>query len=235
MFVVDVERNKERFIELATKNITRPGLDGLMLWLDNSDFYTAPASIKYHGSYEGGLCEHSLDVYNHLLYLDKAYETNFSLESMTICSLFHDLCKVGCYKTDMRWRKDTSNQWEQYATYKWEEDYAFGGHGSKSLYIVQYYMKLGFDEASAINSHMGIENGQCNAILDAFRCTPLAFLLHTADMASTIPYFNDRLGVEANTPSNKTVESPILDDVGIDAVSVDNEPELPVFAPIISN
>ncbi|MBO5435097.1 HD domain-containing protein [bacterium] len=188
--------NKEHFKDIVKTNITREGIDNLMFWLENSDFYIAPASTRFHESYPGGLCEHSINVYYHLLQLNRAYETNLSLESMTIVSLFHDLCKVNCYSVGSRNVKDEeTGKWHKEPCYQWSEQNKFGGHGSKSVYLVQHYVKLYFDEAAAINSHMGIENGNCNAIMDAYRDNPLAFLLHTADMASTIPSLNDILGL----------------------------------------
>lgn len=187
--------NKEHFIDIVRTNIHRDGIEDVMKWLSESDFYEAPASTRFHESYKGGLCEHSLNVYYHLWHLNQAYSLNLSIESITIVSLFHDLCKVNCYTTEMRWRKDENNQWEQYPTYKWDEQQKYGGHGSKSVYLVQRYMPLTFEEAAAIQSHMGIENGNCNAIMDAYRDNALAFLLHTADMASTIDVFNNKLGL----------------------------------------
>lgn len=183
---MDLMENKNLFMDIARKEIKREGLEGLLGWLECSDFYGAPASTRFHESYPGGLCEHSLNVYHQLLWLNKAYGMNFNGESMAICALFHDLCKVGCYSVSERNVKGEDGIWHKEPFYKWDEQNKFGGHGSKSVYIVQFYMKLYFDEASAINCHMGIENGECNSILDAFRNNPLAFMLHVADMASTI-------------------------------------------------
>lgn len=188
--------NKEHFIDIARTNITRDGIDALMAWLEESDFYEAPASTRFHESYEGGLCEHSINVFYHLLHLNKAYGLNMDVESIAIVSLFHDLCKVNCYAVGTKNVKDEeSGTWHKAAFYKWEEQNKYGGHGSKSVYIVQYYMRLNFHEAVAINCHMGIENGSCNAIMDAYRDNPLAFLLHTADMASTITGLNQAMGL----------------------------------------
>jgi hypothetical protein len=190
-----LDENREHFIIIARDNIHRDGLEELLFWLDNSDFYYAPASTRFHESYAGGLCEHSINVYHHLVRLNEVYSAGFNPESIAIVALFHDLCKVNCYSISQRNVKGDDGTWHKEPFYKWEEQNKFGGHGSKSMYIVQYYMRLGFDEASAITSHMGIENGSCNAILDAYRDNPLAFLLHTADMASTVPYLNAKLGL----------------------------------------
>ena len=193
--MTNVSENKKRFIDLVKTNVHRDGVDGLLLWLENSDFYIAPASTHFHESYEGGLCEHSLNVYDHLSYLNKIYNANIPEETVTICALFHDLCKVGCYVVGEKNVKGPDGTWHKEPFYKWDEANKFGGHGSKSVFVVQSYIKLHFDEATAINCHMGIENGNCNAILDAYRDNALAFLLHVADMASTIPAMNDYIGL----------------------------------------
>ena len=124
---------KEEFLRIATRDVQRSGLVDLLTWLESTDFYTAPASTRHHGCFEGGLVTHSLNVYSQLKKLCIWYECDATPESIAIVSLFHDLCKIGCYKTDMRWRKDKNNQWEQYPTWRFEEDFAYGGHGSKSV------------------------------------------------------------------------------------------------------
>lgn len=180
---------KFEFERIAKSNIERDGIDRLLEWLSGTDFYTAPGSTRFHDSFPGGLVLHSLNVYSHLTKLCKHFGIGSMAESVAIVSLFHDVCKVGCYKTELRWRKDANNKWEQYETYKFEEDYAFGGHGSKSVYLVQNFIKLLPEEATAINCHMGVENGRWE-VNEAFRRNPLAFLLHVADMASTIDWKN---------------------------------------------
>jgi hypothetical protein len=183
--------NKDRFIDIVNKNIHREGIDKLMNYLEKSDFYTAPASTRFHDAYEGGLLDHSLRTYYHLKQLVASYKIDVSEETIAIIALFHDLCKVDFYKTEQRWRKDDNNQWEQYDTYVVEEKNHYGGHGSKSVFLVQSFIKLHFIEATAINCHMGM-CGDSNdyAIGDAFRTYPIVYLLHVADMMSTIPDLN---------------------------------------------
>lgn len=185
--------NKERFLEIVNTNIKRDGIDKLVNYLEKSDFFTAPASTRFHDSYSGGLLDHSLRVYDRLKELVETYKIDTTEETIAIISLFHDLCKVDCYSVEQRWRKDENNQWEQYDTYKFDEKRHYGGHGSKSVFIVNFYIKLTFEEATAINCHMGL-CGDSNdyAVGDAFRTYPLAYLLHVADMMSTIPYFNEK-------------------------------------------
>ena len=183
--------NKEKFIELYSQYIKRPGAQELLKWIENSDFFTAPASTRFHECYEGGLCEHSVHIFYELVHLLNAYpEVKVSCETAAIVSLLHDLCKIGCYKTELRNKKE-NGVWVQIPFYTFNEDFSFGGHGSKSVYLIQKYMKLTDEEATAINCHMGVENGNW-AVNDAFRQYPLAFLLHTADMASTISQLSRR-------------------------------------------
>ena len=181
--------NKEKFIELYSSYIKRPGADELLKWIENSDFFTAPASTRFHECYDGGLCEHSVHVFDEIVRLLKAYpEIKVSGETAAIVSLLHDLCKIGCYKTELRNKKNEFGQWVQVPFYTFQEDTCFGSHGAKSVFIIQKFMKLTDEEIAAINCHMGVENGNF-AVNDAFRQFPLAFLLHSADMASTIPKF----------------------------------------------
>lgn len=176
---------KDTFTEIVQKTIQRTEIKELMQWLDTTDFYTAPASTRYHGAFESGLVIHSLNVYSQLKKLCKWYGCDASDESIAIVALFHDLCKVGCYKTEMRWRKDKNNRWEQYPTWKFEEDFAYGGHGAKSVFLVQSFMKLTPEEASAINCHMGQWDATTYSNPTEVYCrNKLSWLLHVADEAA---------------------------------------------------
>ena len=177
--------NKERFISLC-KSTNREGMDALLEWLEKSDFYTAPASRTYHGAYHGGLLEHSLNVYDELQRLLGAYpEVQIPEESAIIASLFHDLCKVNFYGVEQRNRKnETTGAWEKYDAYTIKERFCFGGHGSKSVYLAQNFIKLTLDEAVAINCHMSSWDGNKD-VGSAFEQRPFAWLVHTADEAAT--------------------------------------------------
>ena len=174
------------FKNIVDREIRRTGIQDLMNWIDNTDFYVAPASTKYHGCFEGGLVQHSLNVFSQLKKLCTWYEVDVAnSESIAIVSLFHDLCKIGSYKTEMRWRKDSNNRWEQYPTYTFKEDFAYGGHGAKSVYLVQSFMHLTPDEASAINCHMGQWDATTYSNPTEVYCrNRLAWLLHVADEAA---------------------------------------------------
>lgn len=179
-----MSNNKERFLELCA-TIKRDGIDNLMEWLEKSDFYTAPASTKYHGDYSGGLLEHSLNVYDELKRILQVYpEVRVDEESIVIASLFHDLCKVGLYTSEKRNRKNELGQWESYDAYTIKEKFCYGGHGSKSVFILQNFIRLTPEEAISINCHMASWDGNKD-VGNAFERCPFAWLVHVADEAST--------------------------------------------------
>ena len=176
------------FEEIFRTHIKREGATELLRWLKSTDFFTAPGSTRFHDCYAGGLAEHSARVFEELVRLLKAYpEIKVSAETAAIVTLLHDVCKANCYKVELRNKKDETGRWIQVPVYTFKEDFCYGGHGSKSVYLIQKFMKLTDQEAVAINCHMGVENGNF-AVNDAYRAYPLAFLVHTADMASTIEF-----------------------------------------------
>lgn len=176
---------KEKFLSICRERIHREGLEDLLAWLEKSDFFTAPASSRYHNDHQGGLVEHSINVYEELLRLMDAYgEIDVSLESAAISALFHDLCKVNFYTVEKRNRKNDQGQWESYDYYTIKEKFAFGGHGSKSVFLVSQFMKLRPEEAVAINCHMGIGDGD-KYVGSSYEQFPLAWLVHVADEAAT--------------------------------------------------
>lgn len=184
--------NKERFISIYKQYIHRPGSDKLLEFLlsNKSDFFTAPASTRFHGNYDGGLVEHSLNVYDCLTdYLSRQrvvndYGLNYSEESIAIVSLLHDLCKINCYKKGIRNVKE-NGQWIQVPTYEYHDTLPYG-HGEKSVYMISGYMRLTREEAFAIRYHMGFAGGEdVRNVGAAFEMFPLAFALSTADMEAT--------------------------------------------------
>lgn len=189
-----VNENKERFIEIFKANITRPGSEKLLNYLtgENSDFFTAPASTRYHGAYEGGLCEHSINVYDCLKsYLEREkvkdeFGLDYEDESIAIVALLHDLCKVNLYRTSWRNKKnDETGQWEKVPYYEYHDTLPYG-HGEKSVYIVSSYMRLTRAEAMAIRWHMGFSGEEnTNTIGQALEMFPLALAAHIADMEAT--------------------------------------------------
>ncbi len=185
--------NKERFLEIYNTCINREGADKLLEYLlsKSSDFFTAPASTRFHGAYEGGLLEHSLNVYECLKdYLSRdrvrnMYKLECDAESVAIVALLHDLCKVNCYKVGSRNVKDANGVWQSVPTYEFDDKLPYG-HGEKSVYIITGFMKLTREEAFAIRYHMGFSGcEEKRSVGDAFEQFPLAFALNTADMEAT--------------------------------------------------
>lgn len=180
--------NKERFIEIFKEKITREGADKLLEFLEKSDFFTAPASTRYHGAFEGGLLEHSLNVYECLVdilsrpRMKELYGVSYSDESIAIAALMHDVCKVNFYKTSFRNAKDETGRWVSVPYYTIEDTLPYG-HGEKSVYIVSGFLRLTRDEAFAIRYHMGFSGtedpGNVGKALEMF---PLAYALCCADM-----------------------------------------------------
>lgn len=184
---------KEEFIEIYRENIRREGADKLLEYLmsPSSDFFTAPASTRYHGAYEGGLVEHSLNVYECLCdYLarervQELYGIAASEETVAIVSLLHDICKMNFYKKSFRNVKDENGVWNKVPTYEIDDRLPYG-HGEKSVYIVSGFMRLTREEAFAIRYHMGFSgNEDARDVGKAFEMFPLAFALSTADMEAS--------------------------------------------------
>lgn len=182
---------REQFIELL-RSTKREGIDDVIGFLCTSDFFTAPASTRYHSSYEGGLAQHSMNVYNMLsrkiddFKMDEIIQfENIEEENVIIVSLLHDICKANFYKVEMRNTKQ-DGQWIQVPYYT-VDDRAPLGHGEKSVMILQSYIKLTRDEMYAIRWHMGgFEPDQnYNTLSKAFSMYPLALALHEADLEAT--------------------------------------------------
>jgi len=183
---------KEEFVQIYRSNIQREGAEALLEYLQNrSDFFTAPASARYHSAYPGGLCDHSLHVYDCLKdYMDRErvrdlYGLEYSDESIAIVSLLHDLCKIGCYKAGTRNVKGEDGRWQAVPTFHFEDSLPYG-HGEKSVYIISGFMRLSREEAMAIRWHMGFSGPEDNRMVgQALSKYPLAFALSTADMEAS--------------------------------------------------
>lgn len=189
---LNLEAQKQEFLTICRASIQREGIEDLLDWLCKADFFTAPASTKYHGGYAGGLCQHSIDVYQYAKKLSFLMPTAPTEESLAVATLFHDLCKVNLYKVDKRNQK-INGEWQEVPYYIIDEKYHFGGHGSKSVFLVQQFMKLTTEEAAAINCHMGFSDGSATTVRDvsnAYQQFPLAWIVHVADEAAT--YLLDR-------------------------------------------
>ena len=182
----------ERFIELYQANIKRKGSDDLLEYLKKSDFFTAPASTRFHLACEGGLVEHSVNVYLRLKsLLDLEYGEKrpeiYSDETVAICGLLHDVCKIGVYAVSYRNVKE-NGIWKEVPFYTTDEQLPYG-HGEKSVYIINGFLRLTREEALAINWHMGSFDdrvrGGSHSIAKAYADYPIAVLTHLADLSAT--------------------------------------------------
>lgn len=189
----DISALKEEFVTIYRENIKRDGADRLLDYMlsDHSDFFTAPASTRFHGAHAGGLLEHSLNVYHCLKdYLSRPrakelYRMDYSEESIALCALLHDICKMNFYKVDYRNAKNEAGVWEKVPYYTIEDNLPYG-HGEKSVYIISGYMRLAREEAFAIRYHMGFSGIEDkNNVGRSFEMFPLAFALSVADMEAT--------------------------------------------------
>ncbi len=184
---------KENFKKIYFDNIKREGADKLFEYLENSDFFTAPSSARFHSAYEGGLVTHSINVYNRLLNLIKAdygenYESVYSNETIAIVSLLHDLCKIDYYEVSYRNSKNEFGEWVKVPFYSVNDKMPYG-HGEKSVYIVNGFIRLSREEAMAINWHMGgfdlrVKGGSYSEG-EAYNKYPLCVYLQVADMMAS--------------------------------------------------
>ena len=189
--------SKEVFLQIYRDNIHREGSDALLDYLEHkSDFFAAPASARFHGSYPGGLCEHSVNVYRCLeAYLERErvrelYGLDYSPETVALVSLLHDVCKIGCYRGGTRNVKGPDGKWQSVPTFFYEDNLPYG-HGEKSVYILSGFLRLTREEAMAIRWHMGFSGDEDKRLVgQAFQQYPLAFALSVADMEAT--YFLEK-------------------------------------------
>lgn len=187
-----MEKFKDEFIKIYKENIKREGADKLLEYLEKSDFFSAPASTRFHSCHEGGLCEHSVKVYRRFLKIVKSefgkkYEEKVSNETIAIVALLHDVCKIDYYKKDFKNVKENGN-WIQKEIYSIDDRLPYG-HGEKSVYIINGFTRLTREEAISINWHMGgfdsrVQGGSYS-LKEAFTAYPLALLFHVADVEST--------------------------------------------------
>lgn len=201
------ETLKQEFIETYTKYIHRDGSDKLLAWLQSKDFFTAPASSRYHSCYEGGLCAHSLNVFKRLVedYEIEAIKngtdtlSDKTMESLAIVALLHDLCKCDFYEKTCRAKKvykEGAKKFDSLGSFEWEDSISFNieeklffGHGEKSVYIIMNFMRLTPAEAMAIRYHMGDFTNE-KATSSCYNAVPIATMLHIADLKAT--YLDER-------------------------------------------
>ena len=193
-----IEKNKQEYIS-AINLITRPfDKEELIKMLEETDFFEAPASSKYHNAVKGGLCEHSINVWKRLVDLDQIMETKLDSNSIAIVALCHDYAKINYYKLGYRNEKvysESGSKSDNLGKYDWvsvpsystrdaKDRFIYGNHEATSEAIVRMYIPLTLDESSAILNHhggMGADSAQ-NNIGEVYTKNKLALLLHLADM-----------------------------------------------------
>ena len=178
---------QDEFCEIFKKNVTREGAEAFLLWLQKTDFFTTPASTRFHCACTNGLVMHSINVYKVLR--KKYFEETDHEESFALCGLLHDVCKAQFYKISTRnVKNDETGQWEKKPFYSVEDQFPYG-HGEKSVYLIERFIRLKPAEAMAIRWHMGgfdesVKGGSFSMGV-AFEKYPLAVKLHLSDLEAT--------------------------------------------------
>lgn len=190
--------NKDRFISIL-RATGRTGVENVITKLSELGFFEAPASTVFHLNYEGGLLQHSLNVYDEAMVITRQQiefrpemAEKLPLESVTVAALLHDVCKAEIYKEALKWRKDNEGKWESYNSYEVDYSSLPLGHGEKSVIrLLQWGMELTDEEMLAIRWHMGPwelafqsndAKGNSNA---AKNKTPLCSVIGAADGLAT--------------------------------------------------
>ena len=189
---IKIFTGKEKFIQFLRKT-NREGIEDLINFIEEkTDFFTAPASTRFHGSHEGGLLEHSMKVYEILDYKIKnnVIDLHVPEDTIIIVSLLHDICKVNFYKVDYRNAKNARGEWEKVPYYTIDDTIPYG-HGEKSVMMLTEYIKLTSEEKYSIRWHMGFSEPKevYSSLGAAYKKYPLALLVNEADLEAT--YFYD--------------------------------------------
>lgn len=191
-----IQENYGIFIDYIKKYITDDGKEKLITWLDNSDFKYAPASSKYHMAFRGGLVQHSLNVFNQVINLvnmlyGSVEESPFEMRSLAVVSLLHDISKANLYR---EYYKNVKNEedgtWEKVKSYTINDDsFLYATQEENSIYMIESFIKLSYQEKLAIRYHSGAFSAKCDAdiarVSKAYSSSNLALILHIAEMIST--------------------------------------------------
>jgi len=188
---------KETILNILNTTLKdREGITDFVYYLENgTDFFTAPASTIFHGNFEGGLSEHSLNVYNLLKEKNGKFDLKVKEDTIAVCGLLHDICKINIYTKSKKWDKDfknTTGQWREIDCYETNNNLPLG-HGEKSVMIIQRFIKLTDEEMIVIRWHMAgmfepsihfqYPNG--SAFKKALDMYPLLTLMITSDMEAS--------------------------------------------------
>lgn len=196
--ILDMSSRSADYMQLMKEIFDQKGASNVQWerfsnWICQTDFFNGPASSRFHGSFEGGLCEHHLDVYNECVDLVKLPKfESVDPVSAYLTALVHDFCKIGLYTSYMRnVKNDETGQWEKVLAYKYDKPQYPFGHGVASMYLIQQFIHLTREEALAIRWHMSEYNCCKNEESDLQESRdnyPLVLLLQTADRMSITTY-----------------------------------------------
>ena len=189
-----INNQKEEIIGLL-RAIDRKGMDAVISYLDKAGFFTAPASVNRHLNEEGGLAQHSLNVYHtamrlreQMIAMKPEVEKKLPEHSVVIAALLHDVCKTNIYKKTKKWRKNEEDRWEQYDTYEVDYGRFPVGHGEKSAMMALWAgLEITQTELLAIRWHMTawdlpMQSVEATKSLNAARdLHPLCSLVQLAD------------------------------------------------------
>lgn len=172
--------NKKEFTELLV-NTKREGIENLLTYMEKEGFFTSPCSTRYHLACEGGLCEHSLNVYHIMKSVNDALKTNIFDESIVICALLHDLGKMGDYgKRNYLPNVLKSGKVSEAEPYQVNKNLSSIPHEVRSISIARRFIRLTEAEEDAIIKHNGLYGNFKNEIQG--KETALYLMLHFADM-----------------------------------------------------
>lgn len=196
--------NKLKFIDIFITEIIPkvPEAKGLLEYIEQTDFFTAPTTANYNGNYVGGLVEHAILFYERVKKIvSEEYGNDYSFlettpETLALCALCHNLCMTNCYDSEYKNVKVRDPQgrledeggrfrWEAQTYYKWNPIIPYG-HGEKSVMMIQSFLsnKLTLSELLAIRFHSNESITPLNnAEIDlASRNYPLVSVFRIADI-----------------------------------------------------
>ncbi len=191
-----IEINYNNCKKMLCGYVKREGIENFIKWLDTTDIKTAPCSTKYHCNYDGGLIEHSLHVFERMFKLmkfDFGDELPYTKETIAFVSLLHDISKVNYYETYYKNVKNNDTGiWEQVKSYQIKNNFnkiVFGTHAENSVFILNKFFDVSYEESVAILNHMGGSNYEekdvARNVIDTHRISKLAYYLHEADYYAT--------------------------------------------------
>lgn len=171
----------------------------IVSYLSSTDFYSAPASSRYHDMFPGGLLYHHLQVYNQILDLRQIGKfQNVDIASAVLVALVHDWCKIGMYE---KYAKNVKNpvtkEWDSVNAYRIRDDSTGRlGHGPQSVVMAMrlcniQYSTLTDDELAAIRWHSAtydVTSYDIYALNDCNRNIPLVHMLQFADQLAITNY-----------------------------------------------